>query len=53
MQPQEFEQQIASFRHDFFVDSSNHKYSLKDEYHRKIPADGLNHYLEGIWVSWV
>jgi hypothetical protein len=44
----EFEVQNLRTR---FVDKSNENYLFKPSYHKRIPADGVAFYMEGIWVS--
>ncbi|CAO1617569.1 unnamed protein product [Parajaminaea phylloscopi] len=48
LQPAEFDTQVADFRRRF-VDSSRKDFIFKPEYHKRIPADGLPHYLGSIW----
>lgn len=50
LQPEEFDQQTLRIRNNYFSDKDSKEFALKPEYHRKIPADGLSHYLETIWV---
>lgn len=48
LQPTEFDSQVASLR-TRFTDSSRKDFIFRPEYHKRIPADGLPHYLESIW----
>lgn len=48
LQPQEFDKQVAQLRLRF-ADKSRPDFVFKPEYHKRIPADGLPHYLESIW----
>jgi len=44
-----FESEVAELRRRF-VDKTNPNYLFKIMYHKRILADGLPFYLEGIWV---
>lgn len=44
-----FETEVAELRKRF-VDKTNSNYLFKPMYHKRIPADGVPFYLEGIWV---
>ncbi|CAO1629264.1 unnamed protein product [Jaminaea pallidilutea] len=48
LQPAEFDQQVVELRRRF-VDSSRKDFMFRPEYHKRIPADGLPHYLGSIW----
>lgn len=48
LQPAEFDKQVLELRQRF-VDSSRKDFVFRPEYHKRIPADGLPHYLESIW----
>lgn len=48
LQPAEFDRQVDDLR-EWFADPSNPHFLLKTEYHKRIPADGLPHYLASIW----
>ncbi|PWN26932.1 root hair defective 3 GTP-binding protein [Jaminaea rosea] len=48
LQPAEFDAQVNQLRARF-VDSSRKDFIFKPEYHKRIPADGLPHYLGSIW----
>lgn len=43
-----FEQEVVNLRQRF-VDTSAPDYLFKTSYHKRIPADGLPFYMEGIW----
>lgn len=36
-----------------FVDKTSPDYLFKPMYHKRIPADGVAFYMEGIWVSFI
>ena len=44
-----FESDVRELRKRF-VDKSNPGYVFKPAYHKRIPADGVALYMEGIWV---
>ncbi|KZP19790.1 root hair defective 3 GTP-binding protein [Athelia psychrophila] len=44
----QFEQEVVNLRQRF-VDSSAPDYFFKTSYHKRIPADGVAFYMEGIW----
>ena len=44
-----FEQSVVHLRKRF-VDKSRDDYMFKPAYHKRIPADGVAFYMEGIWV---
>lgn len=44
-----FESDIQELRKRF-VDKSRDDYVFKPAYHKRIPADGVAFYMEGIWV---
>ena len=48
--PDKFEYEVADLRKRF-VDKSREDYVFKPAYHKRIPADGVAFYMEGIWVS--
>lgn len=48
LQVEQFNQSIVELRKRF-TDKSRPDYVFKPEYQRRIPADGLAHYMEGIW----
>lgn len=48
LQPAEFDAQVLDLRKRF-VDSSRKDFMFRPEYHKRIPADGLPHYLDSIW----
>lgn len=48
--PEKFESEIAELRKRF-IDTSRSDYVFKPSYHKRIPADGVAHYMEGVWVS--
>jgi len=48
--PEQFEVQIQSLRKRF-VQKESSDYLFKPAYHKRIPADGVAYYMEGIWVS--
>lgn len=45
---QQFEDSVAALR-TRFVDSSREDYLFRTSYHKRIPADGVSFYMEGIW----
>lgn len=47
-QPEKFESEVVELRKRF-VDKSRPDYVFQPSYHKRIPADGLSHYMEGIW----
>ena len=48
LQPVEFDKAVDALR-TRFVDPKDPNFVFKTEYHKRIPADGLPHYLESIW----
>lgn len=48
LQPEEFDRQVGDLKLRF-TDRGSSRSLFKPEYHRRIPADGLPHYLEAIW----
>lgn len=48
LQPAEFDRAVDVLRNRF-VDPKDPNFVFKTEYHKRIPADGLPHYLESIW----
>lgn len=45
-----FELEVANLR-TRFVNKTDEDYLFKQAYHKRIPADGVAFYMEGIWVS--
>ncbi|SNX82793.1 probable Protein SEY1 [Melanopsichium pennsylvanicum] len=48
LQPTEFDKAVDVLRNRF-VDPKDSNFVFKTEYHKRIPADGLPHYLSSIW----
>lgn len=48
--PEQFEAEVRQLRQRF-ADKSRPDYVFKPAYHKRIPADGVAFYMEGIWVS--
>ncbi|KAJ9477321.1 Protein SEY1 [Pseudozyma hubeiensis] len=48
LQPVEFDRAVDLLRNRF-VDPKDPNFVFRTEYHKRIPADGLPHYLESIW----
>lgn len=48
LQAKEFDADILKLQRRF-IDRSDESYVFKTEYHKRIPIDGLPHYLEGVW----
>jgi len=48
--PEQFEAGVQSLRQRF-VQKNSPGYLFKPAYHKRIPADGVAYYMEGIWVS--
>lgn len=46
--PEKFEQEVAVLRKRF-AERDREDYVFKPAYHKRIPADGVAHYMEGIW----
>lgn len=46
--PDRFEADVADLRRRF-ADREREDYVFKPAYHKRIPADGVAHYMEGIW----
>ncbi|KAF8647142.1 hypothetical protein AX16_006973 [Volvariella volvacea WC 439] len=46
--PDQFNQQVKQLRQRF-VDKNREDYLFKSVYHKRIPADGVAFYMEGIW----
>ena len=44
-----FEEEVKTMRRRF-VDKTKEDYVFKSAYHKRIPADGVAFYMEGIWV---
>ncbi|CUA74757.1 Protein SEY1 [Coprinopsis cinerea okayama7 len=49
LQPDKFEEEVVKLR-SRFADRTNPDFVFKPAYHKRIPADGVAHYMEGIWV---
>lgn len=47
-----FEEEVQNLRKRF-VDKDTPGYLFKPVYHKRIPADGVAFYMEGIWVRWL
>lgn len=47
--PEKFEQGVIELRKRF-IDREREDFVFKPAYHKRIPADGVAHYMEGIWV---
>jgi len=47
---EKFESEVQNLRRRF-VDKENEEFLFKPMYHKRIPADGVAFYMEGIWVS--
>lgn len=47
--PDKFEADVADLRRRF-ADRERDDYLFKPAYHKRIPADGVAHYMEGVWV---
>jgi hypothetical protein len=50
LSPDKFESGVQELR-TRFVDKTSPNYLFKPIYHKRIPADGVGFYMEGIWVS--
>jgi protein SEY1 len=48
--PDKFENEVRELRKRF-VDKDRDDYLFKPVYHKRIPADGVAFYMEGVWVS--
>lgn len=48
----QFESEVQALR-SRFVDKTRDDYLFKPMYHKRIPADGVAFYMEGIWVSYL
>jgi protein SEY1 len=46
---EKFESSVLELRQRF-VDKTREDYVFKPAYHKRIPADGVSFYMEGIWV---
>ncbi|KZW00220.1 root hair defective 3 GTP-binding protein [Exidia glandulosa HHB12029] len=46
--PDKFEADVADLRRRF-ADREREDYLFKPAYHKRIPADGVAHYMEGVW----
>ena len=49
LMPEKFEADVVELRKRF-VDSARPDYVFQPVYHKRIPADGVSHYMETIWV---
>lgn len=49
LMPEQFETAVLELRQRF-TDRSRDDYVFKPAYHKRIPADGVGFYMEGIWV---
>ena len=49
LEAQKFESEVLELRKRF-VEKSREDYVFKPAYHKRIPADGVAFYMEGIWV---
>lgn len=49
LEAQRFESEVLELRKRF-VDKAREDYVFKPAYHKRIPADGVAFYMEGIWV---
>lgn len=50
LMPEKFEEEVLQLRKRF-TDRSREDYVFQPSYHKRIPADGVGFYMEGIWVS--
>lgn len=50
LMPDDFEKAVLELRKRF-TDRSRDDYVFQPAYHKRIPADGVGFYMEGIWVS--
>ena len=48
--PEKFEEAVVDLRKRF-TDRDREDFVFKPAYHKRIPADGVPFYMEGIWVS--
>jgi hypothetical protein len=48
--PEKFEEAVIDLRKRF-TDREREDFVFKPAYHKRIPADGVPFYMEGIWVS--
>lgn len=48
LQPEEFDRQVVQLRSRFAKNDSS-SFLFQPQYHKRIPADGLPHYLDSIW----
>ena len=46
--PQKFEEAVGQLRLRF-TDASNPGFLFKPVYHKRIPADGVEHYMNAVW----
>jgi hypothetical protein len=51
LMPEKFEQEVLELRKRF-TDRSREDYVFQPSYHKRIPADGVSFYMDGIWVGW-
>ena len=49
LMPEKFEESVLKLRKRF-TDRSRDDYVFQPAYHKRIPADGVSFYMEGIWV---
>lgn len=47
--PEKFEESVTELRKRF-TDRTRPDYVFQPSYHKRIPADGVSFYMEGIWV---
>ncbi|WVR06913.1 protein SEY1 [Kwoniella sp. DSM 27419] len=50
LMPEKFESEVLELRQRF-TDRSRSDYVFQPSYHKRIPADGVGFYMEGIWVA--
>lgn len=48
--PEKFEEAVVELRKRF-TDRDREDFVFRPAYHKRIPADGVGFYLDGIWVS--
>ena len=48
--PEKFEEAVVDLRKRF-TDRDRSDFVFKPTYHKRIPADGVGFYLDGIWVG--
>ncbi|GAA6060069.1 hypothetical protein JCM10212_003030 [Sporobolomyces blumeae] len=49
LQPEQFEESVVELRKKFVKGTGGNVF--KDEYHKRIPADGINQYMSSIWEA--